>query len=151
MSTTREPPHGAQIRVAKAASVLMMAHSVTGKGDAGCHFPFSVKDHWAADEGGYRRVRGSGDQLLAAVPQHAADTRHLTLIEAVHLALTQNRALKIAQLTISDGGIERSARVSARHTTGARPRCSGKRGSAIVRGVGEDRMGREPGNSRRRG
>ena len=37
-----------------------------GEGDAGCHFPFSVQDHCAADDGGYRRARGSGDQPLAA-------------------------------------------------------------------------------------
>jgi outer membrane protein TolC len=41
-----------------------------------------------------------GFSVLAAAPQYAADMRHLTLTEAVHLALAQNRALKIARLKV---------------------------------------------------
>jgi len=36
----------------------------------------------------------------AAFPQRGAGTRHLTLTEAVHLAVSQNRALKIARLKV---------------------------------------------------
>ena len=35
--------------------------------------------------------------IAAAASQYAADVRHLTLTEAVHLAISQNRALKIAR------------------------------------------------------
>jgi len=42
----------------------------------------------------------AGFSVLAAAPQYAADMRHLTLTEAVHLALAQNRALKIARLKV---------------------------------------------------
>lgn len=42
----------------------------------------------------------AGLSVLAAAPQYAADMRHLTLTEAVHLALAQNRALKIARLKV---------------------------------------------------
>jgi hypothetical protein len=34
------------------------------------------------------------------LPQHAAEVRHLKLNEAVHLAISQNRALKIARLKV---------------------------------------------------
>ncbi len=47
-----------------------------------------------------RALIAAGLSVLAATPQYAADTRHLTLIEAVHLALAQNRALKIARLKV---------------------------------------------------
>jgi outer membrane protein TolC len=36
--------------------------------------------------------------IFAAAAQYAAEVRHLTLTEAVHLAISQNRALKIARL-----------------------------------------------------
>src|SRR6266852_2619602 len=42
----------------------------------------------------------AGLSVLAAAPQYAADMRHLTLTEAVHLAVAQNRALKIARLKV---------------------------------------------------
>ena len=42
----------------------------------------------------------AGLSVLAAGPQYAADMRHLTLTEAVHLALAKNRALKIARLKV---------------------------------------------------
>jgi len=37
---------------------------------------------------------------LGALPQEAAETRRLTLTEAVHLAIAQNRVLKIARLKV---------------------------------------------------
>jgi len=40
---------------------------------------------------------------FAAASQQAAETRHLTLTEAVHLAISQNRALKIARLKVVEG------------------------------------------------
>jgi outer membrane protein TolC len=39
---------------------------------------------------------------LSALPQFAAESRHLTLTEAVHLAISQNRALKIARLKVTE-------------------------------------------------
>jgi outer membrane protein TolC len=39
--------------------------------------------------------------LAAATPQFADDVRHLTLTEALHLAISQNRVLKIARLKVS--------------------------------------------------
>jgi outer membrane protein TolC len=38
--------------------------------------------------------------VLSAASQYAADVRHLTLEEAVHLAISQNRELKIARLKV---------------------------------------------------
>src|SRR6202162_5551556 len=40
--------------------------------------------------------------VLLAIPQEAADVRRLTLTEAVHLAISQNRALKIARLKVAE-------------------------------------------------
>jgi outer membrane protein TolC len=40
--------------------------------------------------------------IAAAAPQYANDVRHLTLTEAVHLAISQNRALKIARLKVAE-------------------------------------------------
>src|SRR6202021_1647593 len=40
--------------------------------------------------------------ILAATSQYAAEVRHLTLTEAVHLAISQNRALKIARLKVAE-------------------------------------------------
>jgi outer membrane protein TolC len=40
--------------------------------------------------------------VIAATYSHAADVRHLTLTEAIHLALRQNRALKIARLKVME-------------------------------------------------
>lgn len=48
----------------------------------------------------YRILATAGLAALAAVPQNAADVRHLTLTEAVHLAISQNRTLKIARLKV---------------------------------------------------
>ena len=40
--------------------------------------------------------------IAAAAPQYADDARQLTLTEAVHLAISQNRALKIARLRVAE-------------------------------------------------
>src|SRR5689334_16227376 len=40
--------------------------------------------------------------IAAATFQYGADIRHLTLTEAVHLAVSQNRALKIARLKVAE-------------------------------------------------
>ena len=40
--------------------------------------------------------------IAAAAHQYADDVRHLTLTEAVHLAISQNRALKIARLKVAE-------------------------------------------------
>src|SRR5580698_11496833 len=40
--------------------------------------------------------------ILAATSQYAAEVRHLTLTEAVHLAISQNHALKIARLKVAE-------------------------------------------------
>jgi hypothetical protein len=42
----------------------------------------------------------AGLLTLCAVPRLAAETRHLTLTQAVHLAINQNHALKIARLKV---------------------------------------------------
>jgi len=42
----------------------------------------------------------AGLAALSAAPQHAAELRHLTLTEAVHLAISQNHVLKIARLRV---------------------------------------------------
>lgn len=42
----------------------------------------------------------AGVLALAALPQNAADVRQLTLTEAVQLAISQNRSLKIARLKV---------------------------------------------------
>jgi outer membrane protein TolC len=52
----------------------------------------------------YRIVAVSGIAAFAAASQQVAETRHLTLTEAVHLAISQNRALKIARLKVAENG-----------------------------------------------
>src|SRR5258707_5969847 len=47
-----------------------------------------------------RTVVSAGLVLGLAAPQFAAEPRRLTLTEAVHLAVSQNRALKIARLKV---------------------------------------------------
>ncbi len=54
-----------------------------------------------------------GWPLLSAVPQYAADVRHLTLTEAVHLAISQNRALKIARLKVVENEQKKAGERSA--------------------------------------
>ncbi len=48
----------------------------------------------------YRFLSVAGLGVLTAVPQNAAEVRRLTLEEAVHLAISQNHALKIARLKV---------------------------------------------------
>jgi outer membrane protein TolC len=48
---------------------------------------------------GFRAAAAAG---ILAAPQFAADVRHLTLTEAVHLAVAQNRGLKIARLRVRE-------------------------------------------------
>ena len=48
----------------------------------------------------YRILVSAGLAALSISPQYAADIRRLTLTEAVHLAINQNRALKIARLKV---------------------------------------------------
>ena len=45
----------------------------------------------------FRTLAIAGLAVLSAVPQNAAEIRRLTLTEAVHLAITQNRALLSAR------------------------------------------------------
>jgi outer membrane protein TolC len=40
--------------------------------------------------------------MQAAAPRYAADVMHLTLTDALHLAISQNRALKIARLKVTE-------------------------------------------------
>ncbi len=48
----------------------------------------------------FRILAIGGLGVLSAVFQNAADARHITLADAVHLAISQNRALKIARLKV---------------------------------------------------
>ena len=52
----------------------------------------------------FRTVAMAGLTALSSEPGHAADARHLTLTEAVHLAISQNRAVKIAKLKVVESG-----------------------------------------------
>jgi outer membrane protein TolC len=49
----------------------------------------------------------------AAFPQRGAGTRHLTLTEAVHLAVSQNRVLKIARLKVIEDEQKKAGQRSA--------------------------------------
>jgi outer membrane protein TolC len=48
----------------------------------------------------FRTLAIAGIAVLSAAPQYGADLRHLTLTDAVHLAISQNHALKIARLKV---------------------------------------------------
>lgn len=50
---------------------------------------------------------------MQATPQYGADIRHLTLREAVHLAIDQNRALKIARLKVTENEHRKAGERSA--------------------------------------
>jgi outer membrane protein TolC len=50
--------------------------------------------HW------YKTLAVAGLAMLSVAPQYAAEVRHLTLTEAVHLAISQNRTLKIGRLRV---------------------------------------------------
>jgi len=51
---------------------------------------------------GTHALIAAGLSVLAAAPQYAADPRHLTLTEAVQLAIAQNRTLKVARLKVTE-------------------------------------------------
>lgn len=51
--------------------------------------------------------------ILAATSQYAAEVRHLTLTEAVHLAISQNRTLKIARLKVAENQHQKASERSA--------------------------------------
>ena len=50
----------------------------------------------------FRTLATAGLAVFSAVPQNAGEVRRLTLTDAVHLALNQNRALKIARLKVAE-------------------------------------------------
>src|SRR5208337_1461907 len=54
-----------------------------------------------------------GLAILPVVQLAAAETRHLTLTEAVHLAVSQNRSLKIARLKITENEQKKAGQRSA--------------------------------------
>jgi len=51
--------------------------------------------------------------ILAATSQYGAEARHLTLTEAVHLAISQNRSLKIARLKVTENEQRKAGQHSA--------------------------------------
>jgi outer membrane protein TolC len=51
--------------------------------------------------------------VVAATSQYGAEARHLTLTEAVHLAISQNRSLKIARLKVTEYEQKKAGRHSA--------------------------------------
>jgi len=60
-----------------------------------------------------RSVIAAAAGFLAATLQYAAEVRHLTLTEAVHLAISQNRALKIARLKVAESEQRKAGERSA--------------------------------------
>jgi len=61
----------------------------------------------------YRALTVVGLSALGAAPQFAAEPRHLTLTDAVHLAIAQNRALKIARLKVTENEQKKAGEHSA--------------------------------------
>lgn len=61
----------------------------------------------------FRSLAIAGLAVLSAVPQNAAEVRRLTLTEAVHLAVNQNRALKIARLKVVENEQKKAGERSA--------------------------------------
>ena len=61
----------------------------------------------------FRTLAIAGLALLLAAPQNAADARRVTLTEAVHLAISQNRALKIAHLKVTENEQKKAGQRSA--------------------------------------
>jgi len=51
--------------------------------------------------------------IAVTAPNYASEVRHLTLTEAVHLAITQNRALKIARLKVRENEQKKAGEHSA--------------------------------------
>jgi outer membrane protein TolC len=60
-----------------------------------------------------RSVIAAAAGIFAATSQYAAEVRHLTLTEAVHLAISQNRALKIARLKVAESQQKKAGERSA--------------------------------------
>jgi outer membrane protein TolC len=60
-----------------------------------------------------RTLAIAGLAVLSAVPQEAADSRRLTVTEAVHLAISQNRGLKIARLKVIENEQKKAGEHSA--------------------------------------
>ena len=61
----------------------------------------------------FRTLAIAGLAVLSAAPQNAAEIRSLTLTEAVHLAISQNRALKIAHLKVTENEQNKAGQHSA--------------------------------------
>jgi len=61
----------------------------------------------------FRTLAIGGLAVLSVVQSTAAEMRHLTLTEAVHLAVSQNRALKIARLKITENEQKKAGERSA--------------------------------------
>src|ERR1700693_1820511 len=61
----------------------------------------------------FRISAWAGLALISTLPQYAAELRRLTLSEAVHLALSQNRALKIARLKVTESEQKKAGEHSA--------------------------------------
>ena len=51
--------------------------------------------------------------IVAATSQYGAEVRHLTLTEAVHLAVSRNRSLKIARLKVTENEQKKAGQHSA--------------------------------------
>jgi outer membrane protein TolC len=60
-----------------------------------------------------RTLAMAGLAALSAAPQYAAELRQLTLTEAVHLAISQNHALKIARLKVVENQQKKAGERSA--------------------------------------
>jgi len=61
----------------------------------------------------YRALTVVALSVLGAAPQFAAEPRHLTLTDAVHVAIAQNRALKIARLKVTENEQKKAGEHSA--------------------------------------
>lgn len=61
----------------------------------------------------FRTLAVAGLAVLSAVPQKAAEVQRLTLTEAVHLAITHNRSLKIARLKVVESEQKKAGQRSA--------------------------------------
>src|SRR6202035_3509897 len=61
----------------------------------------------------FRTLAVAGLAVLSAIPQKAAEVQRLTLTEAVHLAITHNRSLKIARLKVVENEQRKAGQRSA--------------------------------------
>src|SRR6201993_2636415 len=57
----------------------------------------------------FRFTATTGALLLCAISSLANEARHLTITEAVHLALQQNRTLKIARFKVQENDYRKEA------------------------------------------